>query len=504
MIQEIHPFLTAGERKSFRKHLAQHTRQKDGANLRVWDAIQAGNTSKLQQTMGANAFHVSSKRLADRLLEFLGQQSMLQDNPAETKVQLYLHLAQRLFAQGAHLVAWKTLRKAEKLAIALQADALKLEVYRLAVHYSYLPGSEDQHVLFEKTAKAERALTESLRLNMAYAQLRKQFQDMEYTPNTPKNISETIQHTLAFHQVTEDALQSFQVLYQLAEIADLSAFRRKNYHLADLYFADRVAALSGTTADGERTLLYHIDVLYLLAHISFRQRKFATCAQHLEKMEVQMERFNRKYWRHRHVRWATLKALNLAFSGELVAAANLLDALLSSRGQSKEEMLNPLLVRVMLHFLSGQHKDARHILAGFQHGDSFYSARVGQEWVLNRRYMEILLHIELDDFDMVDVRIRSLLRSYGNRFEASDAPPVKAFLKLIRVYCQDPQAVGTPKFREQVEKSLPWKAAEEEDVFLMSFYAWLKARMEGKKLYEVLLELVENGQEMSPIVELRH
>ena len=58
------------------------------------------------------------------------------------------------------------------------------------------------------------------------------------------------------------------------------------------------------------------------------------------------------------------------------------------------------------------------------------------------------------------------------------------------MYYDNPKAVTTSDFSATVERSFEWIGKEREDIFVMSFYAWLKAKMEQRDLYQVTLELV--------------
>lgn len=67
---------------------------------------------------------------------------------------------------------------------------------------------------------------------------------------------------------------------------------------------------------------------------------------------------------------------------------------------------------------------------------------------------------------------------------------VLTFVRLIERYYENPKLVTSNDFKDEVEKSFEWLGKEQEDIFVMSFYAWLKAKMENKNLYTVTLELV--------------
>jgi len=98
--------------------------------------------------------------------------------------------------------------------------------------------------------------------------------------------------------------------------------------------------------------------------------------------------------------------------------------------------------------------------------------------------------IELDQLDLVLSRINSIRKKLVPKLRRLNEDRAVNFLKLVGLYYNDPTLVRTLKFREKVEESFEWKDAKSEDIFVMSFYAWLKAKMEDRPIYEVTLELV--------------
>ena len=49
----------------------------------------------------------------------------------------------------------------------------------------------------------------------------------------------------------------------------------------------------------------------------------------------------------------------------------------------------------------------------------------------------------------------------------------------------------TDEFQHKVENSFEFVGREQEDLFVMSFFAWLKAKVEQQDLYEVTLDMVK-------------
>ena len=47
-------------------------------------------------------------------------------------------------------------------------------------------------------------------------------------------------------------------------------------------------------------------------------------------------------------------------------------------------------------------------------------------------------------------------------------------------------------FKNQLETAFEWVTIREEDIFVISFYAWLKNKTEHGNLYQTTLQLIES------------
>ena len=121
---------------------------------------------------------------------------------------------------------------------------------------------------------------------------------------------------------------------------------------------------------------------------------------------------------------------------------------------------------------------------------AWYEKKMGWIWVLKKNIIEILLFIELDRLDLVLTRLQRFKRNFTNHLKAIQEERVLTFIKFVARYYENPQMVTSKLFKEQVESSFQWISTEREDIFVMSFYAWLKAKMEGQSTYKTTLELV--------------
>ena len=115
---------------------------------------------------------------------------------------------------------------------------------------------------------------------------------------------------------------------------------------------------------------------------------------------------------------------------------------------------------------------------------------MGWIWVVKKNLIEILLLTELDKLDLVLLRLQQFKRKFSKQLQAKGEERVLTFVKLISSYYEKPGQVLSQEFKESVENSFDWLGAAQEDIFVMSFYAWLKAKMEDENIYGVTLKLV--------------
>jgi hypothetical protein len=93
----------------------------------------------------------------------------------------------------------------------------------------------------------------------------------------------------------------------------------------------------------------------------------------------------------------------------------------------------------------------------------------------------------------VESRLLSFKRNYYNYLKQINQERVIIYLGFIATYYKNPEIIITLKFKDKVEQSFEWIKAQREAIFVMSFYAWLKSKMENKSLYSTTLNLLQNA-----------
>ena len=102
-----------------------------------------------------------------------------------------------------------------------------------------------------------------------------------------------------------------------------------------------------------------------------------------------------------------------------------------------------------------------------------------------------------ENIDLVESRLLSFKRNYYSYLKQINQQRVITYLSLVELYYKSPEIVTSSKFKNKVEHSFEWIEAQREDIFVMSFYAWLKSKMENKPLYFTTFSLVKKLQNVN-------
>jgi hypothetical protein len=491
LISEIISTLTTKEINTFIKNLDLKNKSSNSANINLLKGIIHKKEGEIREKLGGNAFNVAVKRLTDRLLDFTAHTIIEKDVANEIEVLKLILVARKLFQHGKFNNAFKVIGKSEKKAIELADYSLLNEIYHTYIQYSQHELSPEQKDIFSKFEANQIHFLEQERVNMVYAVVQKSFKG-ESNNLEPLDIGTLISNTFTNFGISDERAYNMKSLYQLAEIIDIDGASSKSYSNVDLFFIDKLKKIKGSVLDNEKHLIYHIDLLYSIANIYFRQRNFEKSLSFLDEMQEQMIRYDSKLFHSREIQFTTLKALVHNYSNDYKYSETILDKLIGDKKHHTDDLNNPLLTRLIIHFQQNEFKQANSILSRFNRSDQWYKKKIGIEWLLNKKYVEILLHIELEHFDYVESKIQSLERSHNAYFKTNSSFQTLPFLRLIKDYCNDPYNVTSSEFNKKVTKKLNWETVQQKDVFLISFYAWLKSKMIKKPLYEVTLELINN------------
>ena len=473
--------LTQDEKQEFLLQLRRRNRRTDTKNEKLFKLIDAGKTDNIDIGLygkpARNSFHALCKRLQDNLIDFVASKSFAGETSEELET-LKLLLASRIFFEKKqYRIAFKTLENAEKLALPLDMYSILNEIYHTKIQYAHLNHKWNLQAIITASELNMRLFQQEFRLNRAYAVIKARLKEA-----TSASVQEIVQNTFSEFQIAINEALTYKSLFQLMEITAATAQLERDFYSISPFMLNLYHIVSKKSGMKDKHRYYHLNILNLLAVTQFRNKKFTASMKFTQEMEIEMQ-VNNSYYKRFEEKLITLKALNYNYTGENEKAISLLK-------QFKGDSFDIKLLIAMCLFQQDHFSEAYQVIKSFHHSDAWYEKKMGWIWVVKKNLIDILLLTELDKLDLVILRLHQFKRKFSRQLRNKGEDRVLTFVHLISRYYENPKQVETQGFRDEVENSFEWLGKEQEDIFVMSFYAWLKSKMERENLYKVTLALV--------------
>jgi hypothetical protein len=492
-LSELTRLLTSADKKLFKQFLQRKNKRSDVKNLQLLKLIETDDiegVNKLYNPLkNKDAYHALRKRLQDNLLLFLSQKTF-ESNHSDSYDALRLVVVGRfLLENDVAKIAFKCLDKAQRLAEHLEQFNLLNELLLLKLQYAHLPGAEDFEFLTTRFMHNQALMQREAKLNIAYAFLRQQLQEI-HLEGKVINLTALIITTIRKYKISMQDLMTYKSVYQILFIANEYAAIQQNYGLIERYINQTNKFIQGQELNKNSYLFYHLSILYFLANFHLRRQDFAKSESQLKEMAELMATDSR-YHALFYSRHQLLFALNLFFKGCAHDAIRLLQASLSqtkytTRLEDVEDLRSCLAMFLALCNDRGSLKQ----LTLLTRTDAWYENKMGMLWAIRKHLMEILIHAQFSNLELAMSRLNSFRRRYKKYLLKTSEERVLSFLKLVEKYLLKPDVVVDTAYRKTVLNLLSIK--ENNDIFTLSFIAWLVARWEKKTAYDVVLTLMKN------------
>ncbi|MDH7447840.1 hypothetical protein [Aquimarina sp. 2201CG14-23] len=492
ILSSIIATLSIEEKRSFINQLKQKNKRNDTKNIQLFRLLDSSLDHKdldiqLYGKRAKGAFHALCKRLHDSLIDFIATKSFESETSEEMEI-LKLLLASRIFfEQKQYKIALKTLKKAELKAKTYDLFSILHEIYYTKIQYAHV----DQKVLLETLIQDfrnnQKSLQQEENLNLFYANIQNKL------ALNKNDITQTIRESLDKFDISITNGLTFRSLFKILEIINQAANVTSNFYSIFSFVEKTYQQIESKEQLTDKHLFYHIQILYYVANAYFRNKDFKTSFEYLQLMERQMTKQRGKYHKRFLPQLTLLKILNHNYNGDSNQAISILESFDYSKHKDQTTYILDLkLSLIVLYFQQSRCKEALRLYQELHHSDIWYTEKAGVIWVIKKNLTEILLHIELDNIDLVESRIKSFRKKHSTYLKNNSESRVLDFLSLAMVYYHQYDTITKESFLSKIEDSLIKNNPDQEDIFAMSFYAWLKARVLQSDLYQTTLQVVNH------------
>ncbi|MBW1297075.1 hypothetical protein [Aquimarina litoralis] len=485
--------LSKEDKHSFVNHLKNKNKRNDTKNIQLFklldkEADQKDLDVQLYGKSAKGAFHALCKRLHDNLIDFIASKSFESETSEEMEI-FKLVLASRIFfEQKQYKIALKTIKKAELKARTFDLFSFLHEIYYTKIQYAHLDPTISLENLIQDFRKNQTLLRQEENLNLFYADIQNKL-----LTNTI-NISQEIHKSLDKFDISITSDITFRSLYKLLEIINQAANLTRNFHSVLSFVEKTYQQIQSKEQLTDKHLFYHIQIVYYVANSYFRNKNFSSSEEYLQQMEQQMLKQKKKYFKRFLPQLLLLKTLNYNYTGKATKAIEILENFNFQLFKDQTAYILDLrLTQIVFYFQQSKFKESLRLLNKLHHSDIWYTEKAGIIWVIKKNLTEILLHIELDHMDLVESRTKSFRKKHRSYLVKNNETRALEFLSLATNFYFNPKNMDTKELLFKIEHTLIKNSPEQEDIFAMSFYAWLKARVLKLDLYETTLQVVHQS-----------
>ncbi len=492
MLFEIIQSLSIEEYDIFKAYLRNKNKRKDIKNLTLLKHLRQGPPTKdidvlIYGKPSKNAYYALCKHLYDNLIDFTATRGFETESTEELEV-LKLILASRIFYEHRLVIpAQKTLRKAEIKGLDNDLYSMLSEIYHTQIQYAHLHENIDLEALFNRFQTNQNRYQSQENLNLAYAYIKNQLAKNRDIPTY--NINELLEIAFQKFNIKIDDSLTFKSLFQLLEIANTVAHLAHNFSEALPFFKKMYDHIQRKKTSPQKHRFYHIYFLYFMANAYFRNRDFITSQNYLSQMQLEMHTDRKKYANRFHESYLLLKSLNLNYTGQAHQAIAILEAHFKNFKNNTPTKHSDLILALVIYYMQQERFDqALTQLNMLRHSDVWYIYKMGENWIIKRDLVQIIIHIELEHIDLVD----SLLRRFKRNYKSTISKEVRLqhFLKMLDIVYRHPEKVEEVRFRESIKTLFTTENSAKEDIFMMSYFAWLLSKNSKNSLYQTTLNLL--------------
>jgi hypothetical protein len=493
-LKSIIETLNTEEQQKFVVYLQQKNKRADTKNIQLFKLLaETEKDSKtickqLYTTEKSNAYHALRKRLFQSLIDFTANKNLEDENSIDMQIIKYIIASRTYLLQKNYDIAFKILDKAERLADEHLLFPILNEIYHTKIQYaSDYPKAHLETLIFRQEENQKKHQLED-QLNIVYAKL-KTFLNTINREGKVIHFETELGQILKTSNIALNESLSFKSLYQILAIANISALVTTKYFEIEAFVLKSYDILKNKK-DTDKQLYYQIQIVYIIANTLFRNKRFEASLEYILEMEQLMNLKKKLYYKEFVLKKVLVEALNFNFSNQQEQAIILIENVVHKKHNDIEALLDLHLSLLMFYFQKNELDKAKSILSKFYHSDQWYIEKSRMDWVIKKNVAELLLYIELKEDNLFYSRLKSFKRRYTNYLKDIGQLRILAFLNFAEQYYKNPGLVTTEQFKNKIETSFQWITAREEDIFVMSFYAWLKNKIERGQLYKTTIQLI--------------
>lgn len=504
LLKELIDSLEDGDQRNFKIFLNRFRKKDERKDLDLFNFYLKGKIDKRDKILASlypddknlEAYHATRKRLIRQLIEFISAKGKSEDVTSERHIENLLFISRYFFERKCDQAAWSFLLQAEQLAKKGENYKLLNNIYSYQIENSFSEHAPELKSIIAEKEKYQYLALEDDNANIAYHLIRHELNE-SLEENKEIDIHTIIKRVLKAYKLTDIVLERPRLMYNIIAITRSAILATKEYPKFESYVIEKYKEVDKKGSFSKYNHVYKVNILYMIAHVLYRNKKFKEALSYLELLYQSLLEFNKSQYLSFYPKYSLLLSAVYNYSGKNKLAIELLEKLLIDKKikMDKSTLLNTYLNLSIYYFQKEDYNKSIRMFQNVQHSDKWLSKIMGREWVLKKNIVESINQYELGNSDLVDVRIKAMQKNFKDLFNRQLYARVGTFLKLVKELNENPRIATTKQFAELVDSSFVFVRAEEEDIQAMSFYLWIASKMKKKNYYDLLISTLNFREE---------
>jgi|TARA_B110000211_G_scaffold227118_1_gene281553 hypothetical protein len=488
---------TKYEKQQFKKYIKSKTTTKHSKLIDYLDLLNKKITSQaICKTMYGvyphSGYYALRKRINNLFILFYAQERGRDLNKQEDEVKVLYSAGLNLILNKHHHIGFDCLQKALKKAKENEFYGICIDILLDIIQVAHINSSLNLNDLIQEYENYNVLKNKQDKIAIAYAEIKEKL-NFYVVNSLQTNTFAEIEIILKQYDINIDKDINFRILFQIGQITLAKSYISKGFIKELNEFEQQIEKkISVTNPKNLNESIYKIRLLYLLAISNFRSKRFKKSSEYLNIIHKNMISESLIVSKEMHFKIIVLKSLNQNYLGNNKKSYFLLNQLLSYSKLAKENKnwLDGYGAMTLILFHGKQYLRILKLYKLFNKPDSFYKNKNGLEWLLRKDLILILTQYELGNTEEAEKQIITFKNKYSELLNSNKR--IHFFLICIEKVVSNPYQTTNIHFHKFVESKLDRKPRDVEDIFALSFFAWLKSKMFIKDTYYTTLELVSN------------
>ncbi|MFY0674009.1 MAG: hypothetical protein JXQ87_11415 [Bacteroidia bacterium] len=421
-----------------------------------------------------DAYKALRKRLLALLQRFVSLRLIDSDSSNTTQVISTINLARYLYGHQKSELAFKFLKKAEQQALSNDLFEILNSIYTLQIEYS--TESEILDEIIKKWEENKKRLYTSEKIEIAIQLISKSLN------------SELIETRIEKLELDNELMQEPRFAYQLAKLYRTQLLQQKDFLGLKTVLEKQFQIIQELEYDKRKGNYYYVSLLYMMAHIAYRNKYFKLSHNRTIELGKEIDSLPATRKKEFEVKYFLLLGANQLYMGkpaEAISTFKVAKDQMAFKSNEKAEINRKVNLSMALA-LNGSYREAKLLLLQIERSNLWLTRQFGEEWLLKKSIIEALLHYELDDFSLLDSKLRFIKTKFRSLLKRPIYQRALVFVKFIEKL----DILSSKELEQMVDSAFEFQPVEQEDLQAMTFYAWLKSKWVSEKPYAVLMKLL--------------